>query len=441
MKRKKLLMALFMTITAFFGSVLVVNAVSNVPSQMNVNHVTRYSGNNPLRVNRNFVVMKSTDGKFVYCIDFKMKSADGNLYKKASEITDYGLAYIVGQGINNKTETDYFITQIATYIYLSDKGAMRPDTTGAIRDYKNAVYSSSNNSNQVALKIRQLISDAKKATKPQKPYLDITTKDIEFTEHESGAYYVSNLIKINSSSDKYKLKIEGAPAGTAQAKGNGGVYIYIPKEKFEEGKVDFRVTISIEEQVYGAYRYNPSTSGYQPVALPYKETLTASDSITINEQLGAVSISKKDKSTGKELPGATLILKNEDGKVIDKWVTSDKPHVIYNLPLGKYTLVETKAPDGYELNEEEITFKITELGVTKRVVMYNEKEEEPEVPEKPEVPEEPEKPETPEEPEEKVDVPVEPTSSFKSMSTTVAGLVVVALGSVLIFKNVKGNEE
>ena len=38
-----------------------------------------------------------------------------------------------------------------------------------------------------------------------------------------------------------------------------------------------------------------------------------------------------------------------------------------------------------------------------------------------------------------VEVPVEPTSSFATMTTSIIGLLVISLGSILIFKNSKAN--
>ena len=39
-----------------------------------------------------------------------------------------------------------------------------------------------------------------------------------------------------------------------------------------------------------------------------------------------VKISKQDITTKKELPGATLIIKDSQGNEIARWVTSDKPY-------------------------------------------------------------------------------------------------------------------
>lgn len=86
-----------------------------------------------------------------------------------------------------------------------------------------------------------------------------------------------------------------------------------------------------------------------------------------------VQISKQDITTGEELPGATLQIIDEDGNVVEEWVSTDEAHFIEGkLIAGKeYTLRETIAPDGYEIANE-IKFTVNEDGSVTEVVMYDE---------------------------------------------------------------------
>lgn len=94
--------------------------------------------------------------------------------------------------------------------------------------------------------------------------------------------------------------------------------------------------------------------------------------IMYNAPKTGVRISKQDATTGKELPGATLVLKDEDGNIIDEWVSTTKPHYVYDLKEGIYTLVERQAPAGYGLSEEVITFEVKYDGTEMApVVMKN----------------------------------------------------------------------
>lgn len=71
-----------------------------------------------------------------------------------------------------------------------------------------------------------------------------------------------------------------------------------------------------------------------------------------------VELTKTDLTTGKELPGAHLKVTDEDGNVIDEWVSTEKAHVIKGLTVGKsYMMTETKPADGY-VTAESITFTV-----------------------------------------------------------------------------------
>ena len=58
-------------------------------------------------------------------------------------------------------------------------------------------------------------------------------------------------------------------------------------------------------------------------------------------------IDKKSSDTGESLVGATLQLIDQDGQIVDEWVTDGKPHEVYAIQQGTYTLHEKEAPDGY----------------------------------------------------------------------------------------------
>lgn len=86
-----------------------------------------------------------------------------------------------------------------------------------------------------------------------------------------------------------------------------------------------------------------------------------------------VQISKQDITTGEELPGATLQIIDEDGNVVEEWVSTNEPHMIEGkLIAGKeYTLKEIIAPEGYEITNE-IKFTVNADGTVTEVVMYDE---------------------------------------------------------------------
>ena len=45
---------------------------------------------------------------------------------------------------------------------------------------------------------------------------------------------------------------------------------------------------------------------------------------------------KVDKSTGQPISGAKLQLTDDKGKVVETWVSGEKPYRIYRIPKGLY---------------------------------------------------------------------------------------------------------
>ena len=117
-----------------------------------------------------------------------------------------------------------------------------------------------------------------------------------------------------------------------------------------------------------------------------------------------VKISKQDITSKEEVEGATLVIKDKDGKVIESFVSGKIPYYIEGLEPGEYTLTETIAPEGYELSSETIKFTVKEDGSITSVVMYNSKY---------------------------TDVPI--TDLNFSTTTIVGALVLVLMGTGLVF--------
>lgn len=90
--------------------------------------------------------------------------------------------------------------------------------------------------------------------------------------------------------------------------------------------------------------------------------------VIMKDDITRVQISKVDIATGKELPGAELVIKDKDGNTVAQWVSEDKPHYIEKLPAGEYTLTEITAPNGYQLAES-IAFTVLPTGELQTVVM------------------------------------------------------------------------
>ncbi|MGE7725813.1 SpaA isopeptide-forming pilin-related protein [Bacillus cereus] len=92
------------------------------------------------------------------------------------------------------------------------------------------------------------------------------------------------------------------------------------------------------------------------------------------KELGSLQVIKKDAESGKVLAGAEFKLKNEAGQVVGEAKTTNKDGVVKfeSLVPGKYTLEETKAPEGYKALEVTVEVNVVANEVVKQEVM-NEK--------------------------------------------------------------------
>ena len=61
-----------------------------------------------------------------------------------------------------------------------------------------------------------------------------------------------------------------------------------------------------------------------------------------------MKFNKTDITGDKEVAGATLTIKDDQGNVVDEWISNDKAHSIEGLIVGKtYTLTETITANDY----------------------------------------------------------------------------------------------
>lgn len=94
------------------------------------------------------------------------------------------------------------------------------------------------------------------------------------------------------------------------------------------------------------------------------------DGIGVYDKQTKQVIHKTDITTGEELPGTLIAIEDEDGNIIDEWISGKEPHVIEaELEPGKeYTMIEKNPTDGFAY-EEEIKFTVNEDGTFDVVVM------------------------------------------------------------------------
>ncbi|MFH5811052.1 SpaA isopeptide-forming pilin-related protein [Companilactobacillus sp. FL22-1] len=138
--------------------------------------------------------------------------------------------------------------------------------------------------------------------------------------------------------------------------------------------------LTVTDLAKGNYYFKEVTApdGYQVNGNEVPFTITGSTSTTVNvtakdepagSEEGSIVIMKLDAETGYRLSGAEFEVKDSAGNVVGK-ITTDSLGIghLYNLPIGDYTLVETKAPAGYLITQKEINFSITKDNLTPAMI-------------------------------------------------------------------------
>ena len=179
----------------------------------------------------------------------------------------------------------------------------------------------------------------------KKPGLSITKIDAETKKPLSGAVF--KLTRANG--DVVKEDIRTGEDGTA----------------FVEG-LDAADYIVTEITAPGGYIIDRTP---HPASLEEGKTYT----LTLeNEKKPGLLIKKVDAQTHKALPGATFKITRGDGSVVRESVTTDIDGIAHlpELETGTYIVTETRAPDGYVIDETPKTVELR-AGQTYEVVFSN----------------------------------------------------------------------
>ena len=339
----------------------------------------------------NFYRKELTDGTLAYCVsNISTSVPGGKTLSSVGAITDNGLDYIIKNGYPNKSITgdakkDYYITQSAIWKYF--------DETRGSRNWGNTSFTSSSTGMKGEVyKLVQAAKVAKNSNTYDEPSITISVSSNNLTLSSDGNYFVSKEVKVELKNTKgtYTVNLTSAPSGTLVKSTNGtqkttfssgeSFVIYVPASSISNGSSgSVKLTVSAVGVTYRTYSYTTGNSKYQDVAPSeiYEEitkTITKDITFKFEKESTKVKISKQDIATKEELPGATLVVKDKNGNVVEEWVSTTTPHYIENLEPGEYTLIETIAPDGYVLSTETIKFTVKDDGSVTSVVMYNTKD-------------------------------------------------------------------
>lgn len=325
------------------------------------------------------------DGSPVYCVDLHDKTPS-YMEMTLVGLKDAGYAYLIENGYPYKHFTgnddyDYYITQIAVWWYMDET-----EGTNRLSDSVKSTGQDPYNLRQYIIKLKDGAITAKNKGYAT-PSIKLSTGSVQLSLTEDKEYYMSEEIAVKGNHiGDYKVTLDQVPEGTMILDQDGKVRdtfkvtekfrVRVPVSSIDDFKVNLKISVSATGTVNKAYMYKPADESYQRVvpSILYPETSTVKDSLTLYVATSKVSILKIDSETLKPLAGATLVLKNDAGEELYRWVSTEEAYVIKDLEYGVYIIEEEKAPDGYMKSDEIYMFTIDEENPSYKLEVKNFKE-------------------------------------------------------------------
>ena len=388
MKLKNILFSLVAIVLSFFA--VTAKAETTAPSYYELDgsnlhkiDVSYYLSNSTI----NMEFKKTTDGQIVYCTERSKTFYTGRAKYYLIGEMDQRIVYLFQNGYPNKTifgnaDKDYLTTGLAVWYLINPN-----DYSFQHFDLEKGTYRGKDS--DIVREMAKLVNGANNY-KQAEPTIKLNG-NTNLTLSSDGKYYVSSNLGITTTGnvkDSYTVSLEGAPSGTIITNVNGKeqntfsknekFIVKVPVSSIKGTTLNFKVNAAAEGGIAKVYEYKPSDSRYQGTSGLYYDYKNINTSLELKLNIVTeVQISKIDATTNKELPGAHLVVKDANGKVIDEWTSTEEVHVIKGLNPGKYTLTETIAPEGYVLSTETITFEVKNDGTVTKVVMKNYLEDKP----------------------------------------------------------------
>jgi len=328
-----------------------------------------------------FHIIPLTNGTITYCLNLHKTEPRSHTLYLAREM-DAGVTYILENGYPKKSilgdkNKDYYITQSAIWWYL-DK------TTGS-SNLSSAFKSGGSDDYGLRPYIKKLVTGATKAKNSgyENPTIEMNTNNQKLELTSDGKYYESQpvAIKGNNVSSKVDVELTKAPSGTeiistskvrkTKFKVGEKFKVRIPSSAMTKSVANIKVKATASGSYNKAYEYRPTNNALQNLVVLYPVSKNTKATIDLNVSKSVVNILKVDKTTGAPLAGATLEVKNASGKTVATWTSTTESYKISDLPNGTYTVKELKAPKGYVLNTNPVTFTITDQNKNITVKMEN----------------------------------------------------------------------
>ena len=328
--------------------------------------------------------ISTVGGNQSYCIDYGYKApASGASLTYLKTVRSNKLVAVMANGYPNKSvaqlgavniDAAYLGTQMAVWQTVNGTSYTKGNAFDLNKIQPAAGYEKVvNNAKQVAAKIL--------ASRTYNPTISVSGGKVDYD-----SYVEMNKIgpfKVNVEGYKYttfKTSLVNAPEGSyvvdkdnhIRNEYNAGEEVYVLVSKTAAPKkVTLKVTAVANEKV--AVLYGAGSSMQNFVFLDFEQkTIEASKQFTWEKREGNIEIVKVDQN-GASVEGAEFKVVDESGKQVAKQKTNKEGKItIKGLPVGKYTVTEISAPEGYILNAETKTVTV-KTGETARIKAVNEK--------------------------------------------------------------------
>lgn len=223
---------------------------------------------------------------------------------------------------------------------------------------------------------------------PEQKEFTLTAEDDTQAVVYEGVAYKNERQKISISVEKKDAVTEEKLEGV-----NFGLYakedilsqqgeVLVEKDTLLEKKAtDEKGQLTFDSDLYHG-KYYVKEEVRKPGYLPNEE-IWEIDASYIDQNLAEIKLTKEvenqptksqftktDATTGEELEGAKLQIIDQDGNIVEEWISTKEPHVVYGLPEGTYTLHEELPPyaEGY-VSAEDMEFEVKEDGSVTKVEM------------------------------------------------------------------------
>ena len=323
-------------------------------------------------------------GNQAYCIDYGYRAPNSGAsltYIKTARSNK--LVAVISNGYPNKSaeqlgavnkEAAYLGTQMAVWQTVSGTSYTKGNTfeTKKIQPaagYENVV----NNAKQVAAKLL--------ASATYNPTISISDGKVDYDSYVEMNKIGPFKVKVTGYTyTTFKTSLVNAPEGSyvvdkdnhIRNEYNAGEDVYVLVSKTAAPKnVTLKVTAVANEKVAVLYGAGSSMQNFVFLDLEQKN-IEASKQFTWEKREGNIEIVKVDQN-GASVEGAEFKVVDESGKQVAKQKTNKEGKItIKGLPVGKYTVTEISAPEGYILDAETKTVTV-KTGETARIKAVNEK--------------------------------------------------------------------